>query len=769
MATKKRYRHQAKFTIDSELRAAATAAQVDLVIDCSLVIASDDTSEEMSDGAERLSTYSGVAYNGDDIYQKQLEYPVIVNLATARIAKTPQQMLKDHDPAKPIGHHTPIITATEMRLENGILSVPNAHRDEVAAGAKNGFPWQASIRGRMGKVTLLKAGQTRTVNGRIVTGPRLIADNFLWRETTATGLGANESGPQISISASDDFDGETLMGFDAFVKACGLEASSINEDQKMVLMAAWKAKFPEGETAASAGTGGSDELLASVGGSVDTILARVDERAKQFQNQLEASAKEYEDRIAKARELELKAASQKAEIAEVFGNGYQDLQASALAGGWDKGRMTVEKKLRDFEKAPPKVEIFAHAGLGAEGAPHLNEVLACSLAMGSDAVTGDDLKASGVTENVINEAVSSKWRGIGYHALIRMALQASGQSIPLHMSPSEYGRVAGELQQRFEFLKASGQLEASGAFSVMNLASITDDAINRAVHARYNAFQSVIPRVAKQMSARDFRPLYNYRVMGGGFLKKLSESGEMDHLKLSDAKFGIEVDTQAAMLAVSRKYIVNDDLGIIKQFGEILGFKGAQTLERDFHIMMLTLAYWRTAAGANGEPINYITGAGSAFGYDAMKVSYDLWSNMQDREGNPINVGPTVLLVQAGSMALNAKDINKSEKVMVRSDNTAKDRTEANVFQGTLNNVVETQWLNHKSMGALKTATGWFQMSDPAVQPMFGVSYLDNVRVPKVETAPGSFNTLGQQMRVIFDYGMGQIDDIGAVFNKGVV
>ncbi len=216
----------------------------------------------------------------------------------------------------------------------------------------------------------------------------------------------------------------------------------------------------------------------------------------------------------------------------------------------------------------------------------------------------------------------------------------------------------------------------------------------------------------------------------------------MEHLKLSDAKFGIEVDTQAAMLAVSRKYIVNDDLGIIKQFGEVLGFKGAQTLERDFHIMLLTAAYWRSAAGANGEPINYITGAGSAFGYDALKASYDLWSNMQDREGNPINVGPIVLLVQAGAMALNAKDINKSEKVMTRSDNTTKDRTEANVFQGMLNNVVETQWFNHKSMGSLKTATGWFSVLG-SHSPAHVRCVLPRQR-PRSEgrNRSGSFNTL---------------------------
>lgn len=628
----------------------------------------------------------------------------------------------------------------------------------------------------MGKVTVLKAGETRSVNGRIVKGPAGIVDNFLWRETSITGLGANESGPQISISASDSFEKETDMKFDAFVKACGLEASALDDGQRNLLMAAYNAKFPDGEKTtdvkASAGTGGDGnaELLAALGTNVDgvlaPILARIETKARESAAQLEASAKAYEDRVAAARASELKAAQQKVAIAKVFGTGYQDLQAQAMEKGWDEERMMTEKKLRDFETAPPKVDIFAHSGMNAEGAPETPQVLSASLAI-SGGVTPAQLEASGMDQNVINAAESSQWRGLGYHALVRMAMAASGIPIPHHITPTEYGRLAGEIQARYEFAKASGQLAASTGYTVMNLASITDDAINRSVHARYNVFQSVIPRVASQVSARDFRPLNHYRLMGGGFLKKLADSGELEHLTISDAKFSMEVESQGAMLAVGRKYIVNDDLGIIRQFGEILGFKGAQTLERDFHLMLLNTSFWRTVAGSNGEPINYITGAASAFSYSALQTSYNLWANMQDREGNPLNVGPVVLLVQSGSMALTAKDINKSEKVMTRADNETTDRTNANVFQGMLNNVVETQWLNHSSMGALKTATGWFQFSDPNVQPMFAVGYLDNQRVPKVETAPGSFNTMGQQMRVIFDYGMGQVDDIGCVYNKG--
>ena len=117
-----------------------------------------------------------------------------------------------------------------------------------------------------------------------------------------------------------------------------------------------------------------------------------------------------------------------------------------------------------------------------------------------------------------------------------------------------------------------------------------------------------------------------------------------------------------------------------------------------------------------------------------------------------------------------AKDVSPetNPRMSRRSDQTT-DQGDVNIFYGMLNNVVPTQWLNHQSMGSLKTSTGWFEFSDPNVQPMFGVVYLNDRRVPIVETAPAAFNQLGQQMRVIFDYGMGQVDDVGGVFNKGSV
>ena len=122
-------------------------------------------------------------------------------------------------------------------------------------------------------------------------------------------------------------------------------------------------------------------------------------------------------------------------------------------------------------------------------------------------------------------------------------------------------------------------------------------------------------------------------------------------------------------------------------------------------------------------------------------------------------------------MELDGKDLNKSEKVMVRSDNTV-DRTEANVFQGTLTNIVGTPWLRHRTMGVKASATAWFEFSDPNVHSMFEVAYLGGPdgegRVPRVETAQMPFTSLGLQMRVLFSYGMGQVDSVGAVYATGV-
>jgi len=558
-----------------------------------------------------LPSYSGQAYNGDEIYQPAFPFPLYVNLMTAKVAKNPQQMLKDHDPAKPIGHHTAVITATGMRLENGVLSVPNAHRDEVAAGAKNGFPWQASIRGRMGKVTVLKAGETRVVNGRTVKGPAGIVDNFLWRETTATGLGANESGPQIHI-------------------------------------------------AASAGS-------SPAGTAAPTFFTQSRSRSNHM--------------------------------------------------------------LSTFSR---------------------DEVFAAAIA--AQAVGLRALESAGVRPDVLDAATSPEYRGATFHSLIEATLRERNDTVK--RSPSERADL-------FLQMANKSQLMAAGGFSTINLQSVIDDAVNRVVHTRFRSVPSVITPTCREIDTPNFRGVHSYQLGSGSFLKKLSDSGEIEHMDFSESKTSYEPEDRAGMVSIPRRYIVNDDMSIIKSIGELLGTRGRQTLERDYHRMIL---------GATWTSANSISGGTSAFGYSALKLAHQKWAD-QESDGAPIAIGGAVLLVQNGSMELDAKDIQSSEKVMTRADNT-NDRTESNVFHGMLTNVLGTPWFRHRSMGAAASSTAWVEFSDPAVHSMFEVAYLGSPdgegRVPRVDSQSMPFNMAGLQMRVLFSYGIGQVSDVGAVFAAGV-
>lgn len=378
-----------------------------------------------------------------------------------------------------------------------------------------------------------------------------------------------------------------------------------------------------------------------------------------------------------------------------------------------------------------------------------NELLATGIAV--DAVGQRALQASGVSPDLLDAASGHAYRGVSFHGLVDAVCASRGETT--RRSKSEKADLYCRYTQNSEMMAAAG-------FSTMNLASIRDDAVNKVVRAKFDVIPSVIPAVCKEVDTPDFRPIHNYQLTSGSFLRKVMESGELEHMKMSDSKKSYEVEDSGGFLGIPRKYLVNDDMGIIKQLGSLLGTRGKQTLERDFHAMLLA-ATWTAA--------NKITGGTSAFSYSALKLAHQLWADQQS-DGAPIAIGGSVLLVQNGSMELDAKDLNKSERIMVRSDNTV-DRAEANVFQGQFANVVGTPWFRHVSMGAAKSSTVWIEFSDPAVHSMFECAYLGSPdgegRVPRVETQNMPFTSLGLQMRVLFTYGMGQVSDVGAVRADG--
>ena len=56
-------------------------------------------------------------------------------------------ILKDHNPSQELGHTLGFEKKNGQLLARGTFSAVNEERDRVVASGKNGFPWQASVRG----------------------------------------------------------------------------------------------------------------------------------------------------------------------------------------------------------------------------------------------------------------------------------------------------------------------------------------------------------------------------------------------------------------------------------------------------------------------------------------------------------------------------------------------------------------------------------------------------------------------------------------------
>lgn len=442
--------------------------------------------------------------------------------------------------------------------------------------------------------------------------------------------------------------------------------------------------------------------------------------------------------------------------------------------------MSDARKLYDYENGVPALR----PGSRNDNGPADAEVMCAAMTIGAGTIKPEQLESDfGVSADVLDKAASKDYRNIGFHGIIRAAAAEAGIPVPYHIAQDEYPRLAYKIQKKYQFMVDSGEIQAAQAWSTLNLASINENVLNRTIHGRFMRWESIVPKVCQEAAARDFRPHKAYRLWGQGFFEKLSATQEIEHMTFADTAFENAVDTEALMITIPRKAIANDELGIFQQVGNGLADSAFRTRERNLARVLLDPNIWRIAevaapGGAGKLPINSLAaGAASELGVDALAQLTDILKDQKDRGGNPIMVNDGyVLLTQTGAQERIARTIHESENLMDNQTGTGakKNTPKKNPVHGEFpeERRCATPWLRHESVttkdGSITASpTAYFLFANPVLQPMFQVLYLNDRRTPFVETDDAAFNVLGQQMRSYWDYGMAQIDDIGAAYSPG--
>lgn len=282
-----------------------------------------------------------------------------------------------------------------------------------------------------------------------------------------------------------------------------------------------------------------------------------------------------------------------------------------------------------------------------------------------------------------------------------------------------------------------------------DFANLTTATGNRILMPAYTAAESPLKRLARQRTADDFRPMSLLKLGEFGKLAKVTEAGEVKALTTGESVEGYSLDTFGGLFNLSRKAIINDDLGAFARWAEMMGRAAAET-EADQLVALLTgnpvlsdgVALFHASHGN-------LAASGDVPDVDTLSAARLALRRQTGLDGvSPISATPKFVLAPPELETTFEKLL--AELAAAKVD-------DQNPFTGKLTLLVEPR---------LTDAAAWYVFADPAILPVLEYAYLSSASGPQLASRDG-WETLGREFRVVLDFGAGAVDHRGAYRNPG--
>ena len=731
--------------------------------------------------------FSMVAYTGVAMRIDGHDHPVVIDLATATInAETP--MLYGHDEERPVGHSLKCTIDDEgIRVDQGLFSAANQWRDEVVAGGRRGYPWQASVGGRAEHVDVIGPDETVTVNGRTFTGPVEIAYGTHIREISFLTLGGDENtSAKIAAKAAGKTNtkGAAIMGFEEWVKSIGFDVSALSEEQKQGLMNEWSSKQANAQAAEK--TDDEEEEQERAAASDDDTSEEAAEGDEHDENEDEEPTKPKPTTKAGAakpktgkrtiqathhrtpamsvrKTIRAETAKELRRTGKIMqlAKGNQELAAKALENNWSMDRVELEI----MRAARPRGVMAGPLSRPDGSGPDYNAVVECSLLRRLNIQAGNlERLDSRYTPEVINAAEARENRGYSLSRIVHEYLAASGQHSRAGGLDDETIRAA--VHQASLDIRAEG-----GGFSTVSLSGILSNLLNKSLLQAFLAVPTASDKFCGAQDLNDFKVATRYRMSMAGSLVKVGPTGELQDATLGNEQWTNQLDTYGRTITLNRQMMINDDLSAFTDIPRMLGRQAAMSIEEAVFTVLLANA---NVSASDAHPFfdathnNYQSGANSALGITGLTNAITLFLKQTDAQGKPIVLNPTTLLVPPELLPL-AEQLYKNQNLVTVNFSTGgnpKLAPSENPFINRYRPVMSPYLSNSLIAGGSTTA--WYLLADPADVPMISIGYLKGQRTPTIDQGVPDANLLGFRYRCYFDFGIGAVDYRAGVLNAGV-
>lgn len=762
--------------------------------------ASDRRADVSSQTAgKRTRDFSMVAYTGGALEVEGWELPLYVDLDVLEIRSQKRPILYAHKSNLRCvaGQSRVIRVADYTLLIDGIVFAQRPVGREICELADDGFVWQASIGVNVPAdaiVEEVREGATAQVNGRTVEGPCSIARaGCVLGETSFVVEGADDrTSARIAARKARAARGvkglSAMPTFEDFCRALGLDPAAMTADQQTAARSAYDAQYgttalAEGEEDDVLAEGDDEEIMAEGAPAFEEWLAEegvdpVDLSEEDlatyrqmydeaFPAAVSAKAKAKAKARAKAkagagagagrptpgRKITAYARSRAKEIRRVAAieaacKGHPKILAKALDEGWsvDKAKLHV---IRASRSAAP---------LPARGQNVRTDAKLIEAALLMSANIKAERIAKWYGEKITDQATAREMRGVSLHYAMDRVIEAAGENFRGVRKSNSFCKAA---------LAAERKIRASGGFTTLSLSSILENVANKALLDSYETVETVWQMVCGVRNHSDFKVASRYRLDSKGAFRPVGPAGELKHIGLENAKYENQVDTFGAIISLTRKMQIDDDLQAFLELPRIFGRLGKLAPEEEFFKLLLANAGDFFGTGNR----NLLSGADSVLAIAGLTGMETLFNNQVDSNNKPILTSPSVLLV--GSALITTANQLYTDTTVVATTTANKPITSGNPYQGRYKPVM-SPYANNTNIkdrdgNAItgQDAKKWWMFADPNVRAAFGMAFLNGVQTPTIESDDAVFDTLGIQMRAYMDFGVGVEDPSGAAQSNG--
>ena len=270
------------------------------------------------------------------------------------------------------------------------------------------------------------------------------------------------------------------------------------------------------------------------------------------------------------------------------------------------------------------------------------------------------------------------------------------------------------------------------AFATHSIANVTSATYGKFLLSGFTGVEAVWDRISMIRPVSDFKAVTGVRVNGGFTFEEVGADGELKSADATDEARSFSAKTYGRISTITRKDIINDDLGALTVVPSRLG-RGAAT--------KMNSVFWQEFEANNATYFEKATAAaGNALSLASLKSAVSAYRKLKDNDGNPLAVNPSLILCPP-ELEITAAELMGSALIHGTSGAAPSTNVLAGRFQ-----VVSSAYLS--------SASTWWLVANPGDLNAMEVLFLNGNRNPIVEQAEADFDVLGIAVRGYHDFGV---------------